>query len=77
MQYHGPIYGKINRRYIPLKHTSQEIDAALLDKARLDWLADPANTIGNVTLPKDIVMRNIESLRAAIDEAMQSPITDH
>lgn len=40
------------------------------DKARLDWLADVSNTIGNVTLPRDIVERNLHSLRAAIDEAM-------
>lgn len=40
------------------------------DKARLDWLADVNNTIGNVTLPRDIVERNLHCLRAAIDEAM-------
>lgn len=40
------------------------------DKARLDWLADVNNTIGNVTLPPDIVKRNFRSMRAAIDEAM-------
>lgn len=41
------------------------------DKARLDWLADVNNTIGNVSLPRDIVERNLHSLRAAIDEAME------
>ena len=41
-----------------------------LDTARLDWLADPGNTIGNVQLPTECVERNLHSLRAAIDDAM-------
>ena len=40
------------------------------DKARLDWLADVDNKLGGVTLPRDIVERNLHSMRAAIDEAM-------
>lgn len=40
------------------------------DKARLDWLADRDNVIGNVLLPREIVERNLGSLRDAIDEAM-------
>jgi len=40
------------------------------DKARLDWLADPSNFIGNVTLPIKCVKNNIHSMRDAIDEAM-------
>ena len=40
------------------------------DKARIDWLADVNNTIGNVALPRDIVERNLGSLRDGIDEAM-------
>lgn len=40
------------------------------DKARLDWLADPENQIGNVQLPTGAVMGNLHSLRAAIDAAM-------
>ena len=40
------------------------------DKARIDWLADANNTIGNVALPRDVVERNLHSLRAAIDDAM-------
>lgn len=47
-----------------------ELQELLKDRARLDWLADANNTIGNVTLPRDIVERNLHSLRAAIDEAM-------
>ena len=35
------------------------------DKARLDWLADPANMIGNVQLPTHCVKQNPHSLRAA------------
>lgn len=43
----------------------------LKDKARLDWLADVNNNIGNVQLPRDIVERNLGSLRDGIDEAMK------
>lgn len=40
------------------------------DRARLDWLADVDNKLGGVTLPRDIVERNLHSMRDAIDEAM-------
>ena len=50
--------------------TEAELQELLKDKARLDWLADVNNTIGNIALPRDIVERNLHSLRAAIDEAM-------
>lgn len=42
----------------------------LKDRARIDWLADVNNSIGNVQLPRDIVERNLYSMRDAIDEAM-------
>ena len=42
----------------------------LKDRARLDWLADVDNKLGGVTLPRDIVERNLHSMRAAIDDAM-------
>lgn len=48
----------------------QENKALLKDKARLDWLADVNNNIGNVLLPRDIVERNLGSLRGCIDEGM-------
>jgi hypothetical protein len=41
------------------------------DKARLDWLADPTNTIGGVQLPTEYVITNLHSMRAAIDAAME------
>lgn len=41
------------------------------DKARLDWLADPAQNVGDLRLPRDIVERNLHSMRSAIDEAME------
>ena len=50
-----------------LKITFNEL---LKDKARLDWLADVDNKMGGVTLPRDIVERNLHSMRDAIDEAM-------
>lgn len=52
-------------------YTEAELQELLKDKARLDWLADVNNAIGNVLLPTDIVERNLESLRDAIDEAMK------
>ena len=51
-----------------LKITFHEL---LKDRARLDWLADVNNNIGNVLLPTDIVERNLGSLRDGIDEAMK------
>ena len=52
-------------------YTEVELQELLKDKARLDWLADVNNTIGNVLLPTDIVERNLGSLRDGIDEAMK------
>lgn len=43
-----------------------------LDTARLDWLADRENAIGNVQLPTECVQAHPESLRAAIDAAMRA-----
>lgn len=48
----------------------QENAELLKDKARLDWLADVNNNIGSVLLPRDIVERNLGSMRDGIDEAM-------
>ena len=39
------------------------------DRERLDWLADPDNTTGNVQLPIKCVTSNVHSLRDAIDAA--------
>lgn len=50
--------------------SSAEAKELRKDKARLDWLADRENTVGNVTLPTEVVSRNLHSLRAAIDETM-------
>lgn len=50
---------------------SPELLALRQDKERLDWLADPENSIGNVQLPIDCVKNNLHSLRGAIDEAME------
>lgn len=43
-----------------LKITFNEL---LKDRARLDWLADVDNKLGGVTLPRDIVERNLHSMR--------------
>ena len=41
------------------------------DTARLDWLADRDNHIGNVQLPAECVEQHLDSMRDAIDAAMR------
>lgn len=41
------------------------------DTVRLDWLADRNNPNGSVLLPEEIVYKHLDSMRDAIDEAMQ------
>jgi hypothetical protein len=48
-----------------------EVQSLHRDKLRLDWLADSNNNIGNVELPRECVLRHIDSLRDAIDAAME------
>jgi hypothetical protein len=40
------------------------------DRNRLDWLAD-TRSWGRVLLPRECVERNLDSMRAAIDMAME------
>ena len=40
------------------------------DTELMDFLADPKQSIANVTLPGHIVLRNVHSLRDAIADAM-------
>lgn len=47
--------------------------AAMKDAERMDWLADPENTVGNVQPPAECVTANLHSLRDAIDAAMAMP----
>lgn len=47
-----------------------ERDTLLADKARIDWLADVNQSIGNVQLPAECVTMHLDSLRGAIDAAM-------
>lgn len=61
-----------------LRHThsgyeimQEEADRLRKDKARLDWLADPDNIIGNVELPEKAVLENVHCMRSAIDAAMK------
>ena len=49
--------------------TKKDYTEFLRDKERLDWLADTSNSIGNVQLPTECVLRNAHSLRDAIDDA--------
>lgn len=51
--------------------SSAAINELKRDKARLDWLSDPSNHLGNVSLPTECVMNNLGSMRGAIDEAME------
>lgn len=39
------------------------------DTELMDFLADPAQSVANVTLPRHIVERNVHSLRDAIAQA--------
>jgi len=49
----------------------EQIKSMQPDVKRLNFLADPSQFIANVQLPTDIVERNLDSLRNAIDEAMK------
>ena len=51
--------------------THPSIDQGWADIVRLDWLADPANKIGSVLLPPECVEQHLDSMRDAIDAAMQ------
>ena len=53
-----------------IEKLTAENAALRADKRRIDWLADPANVIGNVQLPTNCVLDNLDDLRAAIDMAM-------
>lgn len=54
-----------------LRELERENNALRADAARLDWLADKDNKIGNVQLPTHCVTANLSSLRDAIDMAMR------
>lgn len=41
------------------------------DKNRLDWLANTTQTTGSVMLPKICVEQNLDSMRGAIDDAIE------
>ena len=47
------------------------------DTKRIDFLADKNQFIANVQLPREIVERNVSSLRDAIDEAMMIEEIQH
>lgn len=51
--------------------SAEEHAELLRDRARLDWLADPKQHLGNVQLPRVCVAENLDSLRGAIDAAMK------
>jgi hypothetical protein len=52
-------------------------DAARLDSARLDWLADLRQTTGHVQLPRQCVEAHLDCMRSAIDAAMKlDPLPD-
>ena len=59
-------------RCIAKRIESMEKENKLLrcDEARIDWLADPENKIGNVQLPSQCVIAHPYSMRDAIDDAM-------
>ena len=67
---HSFIKGQQERIYA-CQLIGEELVEAEKDSARLDWLADPKNTVGNVVLPSEYIMDNLDSMRAAIDAAME------
>lgn len=54
------------------QNATRQLEAAMKDVKRMDWLADKRNNVGNVQLPREIVESNLPSLRDAIDEAMEA-----
>jgi len=67
----SPLYSDALIRLSDYEALQAECEQLLKDKARLDWLADPENAIGNVQLPVEAVLENVHCLRAAIDAAME------
>ena len=63
-----PIPEEFNKEIGELLSRINELEK---DKLRLDWLSDKDNHIGNVQLPKECVLRNMDSMRGAIDDAME------
>ena len=59
---------ELREKYLAL---GVRVKRAEQDSKRIDWLADKNNAIGNVQLPTECVERNLYSLRAAIDDAME------
>lgn len=49
---------------------NQRSEPGSRDTARIDWLADVDNDVGQVLLPSSCVTENLHSLRDAIDAAM-------
>lgn len=81
MSENGMLYGPGTRRALALAadtierlerenaELEQQVERLREDAARLDWLADPNQAIGNIQLPNDCVLDNLHSLRDAIDAA--------
>ena len=66
---------------IKLQYEIDDLKAQLLlvqaDSKRINFLADKSQFIANVQLPREIVERNLSSLRDAIDEAMMIEEIQH
>ena len=66
--------GRLQDRIVELLDERQELyaqlDRAEEDSKRINFLADKNQWIANVQLPREIVERNLSSLRNAIDRAM-------
>ena len=66
--------GRLQDRIVELLDERQELYAQLdrteEDSKRINFLADKNQWIANVQLPREIVERNLSSLRNAIDRAM-------
>lgn len=74
---HGYFAVVVFKEYGHIDHRIDEIELIPHpDTVRLDWLADKHNKIGSVLLPRECVEKHLDSMRDAIDAAMQLPTDD-
>ena len=73
--FHNPEFVKANELVAVAQPETLEI-VPHPDTVRLNWLADKHNKTGSVLLPRECVEKHLDSMRDAIDAAMQLPTDD-
>lgn len=66
--YHDAVYA--NGAWYAYQEQQKLLDKAQKDSERIDFLADKEQWIVNVQMPREIVERNLDDLRNAIDEVI-------